>query len=265
MSNPLEEISISSIQSFDRKTANGALLPQRNTVNVALMGRPRGTYGKDCEEPDNPAFNALLETADVGPFKARGLRPAVRALAAIFRDVQAEAPEIYGLLGNAGMLCCRLVRGSATAVSNHSWGTAIDLTLGGKLDTWNDNKVQRGLLDLWPIFNRHEFYWGIAFGREDAMHFEASEQLIRKWAKAGEFGPLSGATITRALTIGDRGPQVQALQVALNRALAPSLIAEDGIFGPMTRLAVIAFQRKAGLVLDGLGSGTVLKRLEEMA
>jgi D-alanyl-D-alanine dipeptidase len=50
-------------------------------------------------------------------------------------DIAKEQPAVYAGLGSAGMLCCRLVRGSTTAISNHSWGTAIDLTLNGVLDS----------------------------------------------------------------------------------------------------------------------------------
>jgi hypothetical protein len=52
---------------------------------------------------------------------------------------------------------------------------------------------------------------------------------------------------------GSRGPDVVALQRALNRQLFPSHnLAEDGIFGSKTKAAVIAFQRQAGIDIDGL-------------
>jgi hypothetical protein len=82
------------------------------------------------------------------------------------------------------MLCCRLVRGSATSISNHSWGTAIDLTLNGVLDVQGDDKVQYGLTLIAPLFNRHGWFWGAAFGVEDAMHFEAGKGLVSQWAAA---------------------------------------------------------------------------------
>lgn len=62
---------------------------------------------------------------------------------------------------------------SATAISNHSWGTAIDLTLDGVLDTYGDDKVHYGLT-LASIFNRHGWFCGAAFRTEDAMHFGAT-------------------------------------------------------------------------------------------
>lgn len=256
-----EEIPISSVAGFDRSTANGPLVASRNTVNAALMPAPRGTYTAQCQKAENPDFIALVVTRNVGPFSVTGLRPAVAALAAVFQDVQAAQPGVYAELGSDGMLCCRLVTGSATSISNHSWGTAIDLTIDGSLCPRGGGVVQRGLLDLWPIFNRHGFYWGIAFPTDDPMHFEASDQLIRKWAAAGEFGPQSGNTVPHALTIGDRGPDVLHLQQALNTALSPVTIDPDGVFGHQTRLAVIAFQRKASLPPDGTGTRAVRKAL----
>ena len=97
-------------------------------------------------------------------------------------DIQTAQPAVYRALGTAGMLCCRLQRGSSTAVSNHSWGTAIDLTLEGVLDAYGDGMVQYGLTLIAPIFNRHGWYWGAAFSKEDAMHFEGSRRLIDEWA-----------------------------------------------------------------------------------
>ncbi len=49
-----EEIPIKDIAGFDRFAANGTLQPSRSSVNAALIGHPRGTYGADCQSPDNP-------------------------------------------------------------------------------------------------------------------------------------------------------------------------------------------------------------------
>lgn len=52
---------------------------------------------------------------------------------------------------------------------------------------------------------------------------------------------------------GSRGPEVVTLQRELNRQLFPRPgLSEDGIFGPLTRSAVVAFQRQAGLTPDGI-------------
>jgi D-alanyl-D-alanine carboxypeptidase/Putative peptidoglycan binding domain len=181
---------------------------------------------------------------------------AVDVLTAIMADIKVQRRAVYDQLGTAGMLCCRLVRGSATAISNHSWGTAIDLTIDGVLDPRGDDKTQRGLLDIHPIFNAHGFFWGAAFGTEDSMHFEASDQLIRTWAEAGLFGDMPKG-VPQGMTIGDRGPQVERLQVALNAVLAPIMIGVDGIFGKDTRGALIEWQRQNGVIPDGIAGDRV--------
>ncbi len=50
---------------------------------------------------------------------------------------------------------------------------------------------------------------------------------------------------------GAQGPLVAALQRRLNEILPFSHLAVDGIFGPLTRTAVIDFQRRDGLLADG--------------
>lgn len=57
------------------------------------------------------------------------------------------------------------------------------------------------------------------------------------------------------LMLGSKGQAVRDLQAALNRSGAELYV--DGDFGPVTEAAVIEFQRRAGLVVDGIaGSKT---------
>jgi hypothetical protein len=167
----------------DRATLNPGLTSVSNRLMLQKLGDPRGgDYSNQCQPPTLPSLkrNTVLDT--VGPFRVTGLVPAVLSLKAVMADIAAEAPEVYRGLGTAGMLCCRWVRGSTTSISNHSWGTAIDLTLNGVLDVYGNGQVQIGLLQIAPIFNRHGWYWGAAFRTEDGMHFEASASLIDQWA-----------------------------------------------------------------------------------
>ena len=55
------------------------------------------------------------------------------------------------------------------------------------------------------------------------------------------------------LSQGSSGPEVRTLQTSLNEKVfpRPNLVV-DGSFGPLTRAAVIAFQRQAGLKQDGI-------------
>lgn len=244
----------------DRRRVNGTLQPARNATMLAAMGNPRGSYGNACEEPTNPGFRALVETADFGPFRATGVRPALQALQAIMADIAAEKPAVHRTLGTAGMLCCRLVRGSASAISNHSWGAAIDLTIEGDLDTRGDGLAQAGLFEIHPIFNRHGWFWGAAFPVEDSMHFEPSDQLIRRWAAEGAFGA-AGSGAPAGLSFGDRSARVEALQTALNAALAPMETEVDGIFGKDTRAMLAEWQRRNGMPVTGTASPRVLAAL----
>lgn len=258
-----ETVAFADLTGLDRPALNGKLQSARNDTCRALIGNPRGTYTQDCQPPEDPAFCALLVTQDFGPFRATGIRPAVAALQAVLGDIAREKPDLHPRLGTAGMLCCRLMRNSATRVSNHAWGIAIDLTIDGQLDAPGNGRTQKGLLEIWPIFNRHGFVWGAAFPTEDAMHFEASDQLVRQWHTAGEFGP-ARTVPGSGLTIGNAGAQVLALQRRLNRVL-PTRINEDGIFGKDTRGAVIAFQARHGMKPTGVASRAVLRALGALA
>lgn len=166
----------------DRSTINQGLVAVGNSFMLQKLGAPRSSYTAEPQMPTDPRLRRNIVTDTVGPFRATGLVPAVLSLKAVMADIRGEHPDIYAALGTAGMLACRFVRGSTTSISNHSWGTAIDLTIGGVLDKRGDNRVQVGLLRIAPIFNRHGWYWGAAFNTEDAMHFEGSQALIGQWA-----------------------------------------------------------------------------------
>lgn len=161
---------------------NAGLVAVSNGYMKQKFGNPRESYTQDCAPMTNQALKKHVVNRSVGPFKVTGLSFAVDSLATVFADVKAADPALYNALGTAGMLCCRLQRGSRSAISNHSWGTAIDLTLDGVLDPRGDGKVQFGLTLLVPYFNRKGWYWGAAFRTEDAMHFEASRSLTDAWA-----------------------------------------------------------------------------------
>ena len=164
-------------------TINAGLTAVGNDYMLQKLGGPlSGGYTTLCQMPTNVRLRRNIVTDTVGPFRVTGLVPAVLSLKTVMADISSAQPDVYRGLGTAGMLCCRLVRGSTTAISNHSWGTAIDLTLNGVLDAYGDDKVQYGLTLIAPIFNRHGWYWGAAFRKEDGMHFEGSKSLIDQWA-----------------------------------------------------------------------------------
>ena len=54
------------------------------------------------------------------------------------------------------------------------------------------------------------------------------------------------------LELGSQGALVAAAQRRLNETLPFSHLAEDGIYGPLTRAAVRDFERRHGLLADGM-------------
>ncbi len=229
---------------------NPGINAARQLTMKSLLGSPRESFGTDCQPVTNPVLRNLIKTDDVGPFRVTGLAPAIASLKEVIAEIRQQQADVFGGLGTAGMLCCRLVRGSNTSISNHSWGTAIDLTLNGELDVRGNNRVQEGLARIAPIFNRHGWYWGAGFPKEDAMHFELSDQKIRALHQQGVFASAPATLPEPALSIGDRGQLVKRLQEKLNERGA-NLIA-DGVFGNGTHAAVVAFQARSGLTPDGI-------------
>ncbi len=158
---------------------NSGVSAASQATMMSALGNP-GTPQDSCGTP-SAALQKLMKTASVGPFRVTGLVPAVDALTRVFAAVKSAKPDLYAVLGTAGMLCVRHVRGSTTNFSNHSWGTAIDITIGGQLTPRGSTTVQQGLVDLAPFMEAERFFWGAAFPTPDGMHFEASNELITDW------------------------------------------------------------------------------------
>jgi hypothetical protein len=158
---------------------NGGLTSCKQATLIELLGRPRADYSTDCQPVTNTSLKAMMVIEDVGPFRVTGLKPAVDSLRRVFAAVKKKRPDLYDAVGSMGMLCCRNVRGSRTAISNHSWGTAIDLTFDGKLDLRGDGMCQAGLLDIYQFFRAEGWFWGAEFNTEDSMHFELADATAR--------------------------------------------------------------------------------------
>ena len=71
-------------------------------------------------------------------------------------------------------------------VGSHAWGAAVDLTLARDLDQMGDDATQFGLVTIAEYFNDAGWYWGAGYDREDSMHFEVGEALLRKWKSDGQ-------------------------------------------------------------------------------
>lgn len=160
---------------------NTGLTPCPTVELVRRYGMPRRTLTERCEPVQSSYWRSQMATRSVGPFRVTGHRLFLDVLHRLHREIEREQPALYRALGTAGVLCCRHVRGAPGILSNHGLGLAIDYTIDNRLDVRGDGKVQRGLLEIYKIAKRYRLFWGAEFRVEDAMHFEASRELVREW------------------------------------------------------------------------------------
>ena len=184
--NPPETEALTEAMLLAKTRFNKGITQPKNRVMMEVLGPPRNSYSTDCQPVTNPRLKALMETRQVGPIRVTMIRPALDSLQRIMDRLKESDPDIHAKVGTAGAICARFIRGSRTSVSNHSWGTAIDLTLEGQLDPFADGGTQFGLLILAEYFNDEGWYWGATYGREDSMHFEVGEETLRAWAAEGK-------------------------------------------------------------------------------
>lgn len=164
---------------------NTGISQPNNRVMLELLGQPRASYSTNCQPVTDEHLKSLLETAEIGNFRVTMIKPAIESLQRIMARLEQSDPDIHEKVGTVGALCARLIRGSTSSVSNHSWGTAIDVTLQGQLDRFADGGTQFGLLILAEYFNDEGWYWGATYNREDSMHFEVGIETLRRWSEEG--------------------------------------------------------------------------------
>jgi hypothetical protein len=166
------------------------------------------------------------------------------------------------------MYCGRLIANSQK-ISNHAWGTAIDIRVGSVLDgiqdkaAKSDGRTLAGLVAIAPFFNSAGWFWGVGFSTfEDGMHFEVADETIRDWRASGKLGKdVKDRVVTDpTLSIGDVGADVAQLQAAL--AKFGFDILADGKFGPITHAAVMDFQATHGLTPNGIVESKTKKKLK---
>lgn len=125
---------------------------------LEIFGRPCDGAAA-CNEPTNPKLKSLLVTEQVGEVRFRGVKPAVAAVKRVLERVQREHADLFPHIRSQGMLCCRVVRGTSR-FSPHSWGTAIDFSIGESLAPIGTNKAQYGITLIAPLFEAEGFAWG---------------------------------------------------------------------------------------------------------
>ena len=187
----MQEIPIGAIDT----TGGRSLTQASNEFLQSALGIPHTTPNEVCQDTDNPALDDLLSVGQGAPFSAVLLAPATQSLARILDRVKIDNPDLHDRIGSAGGLCVRLVRGSGSLLSNHSWGTAIDLSIDGLLDAVGDGMVQLGLVELSKYFAAEGWIWGADFAREDSArfedsaHFEVSQEKLQEWLDSGLLAP----------------------------------------------------------------------------
>jgi peptidoglycan hydrolase-like protein with peptidoglycan-binding domain len=106
-------------------------------------------------------------------------KKAVSQLVALFQAWE-QAGLIHLIETWSGSYYPRLVRGSSSSLSNHSFGTAFDINVA-----WNGLNIippivgkKGSVRALVPLANQHGFYWGGHFNsRLDGMHFEVAKNF----------------------------------------------------------------------------------------
>lgn len=186
MAPPQETEGLTEPMQLAKKRFNDGIIRPKPGVLREILGEPRTTYSTACQPVTNPKLVKTLATRNFGNFRLTMIRPALDSLGQVLARLKKEEPDIYAAIGTAGALCARYVRGSAKSVSSHAWGAAVDLTLKRNLDRMGDGSTQFGLVVLAEFFNDAGWYWGAGYSREDSMHFEVGEALLRKWAAEGK-------------------------------------------------------------------------------
>ena len=173
------------------KLSDKVPIPPKDQMNPNLSSASEATMKAKFGSPGTPkpgcgpasaTMKPRLVTDNVGPFKVTGLRFAVESLKQIFAEVKAKHPAEFAGVKTEGMWCVRRRNHNPSKFSNHSWGTAIDLFFGTGVVDQGVHLTHRGMLALFPIFNKHGWYWGAEFSGDsvDSMHFELSEEAILK-------------------------------------------------------------------------------------
>jgi hypothetical protein len=134
-------------------------------------------------DPHDKSAQGKLHTSYVGPIHATGREEALTSLASILERVKKDLPDLYKVLGTQGMYVLRNIRGRS-CYSNHSWGTAIDVTVDGLLVPLGSSSSCKGLDALVPYFNDAGWYWGGGYHhRKDCMHFECGLAMVQGFKK----------------------------------------------------------------------------------
>lgn len=159
---------------------NKNLSSAQEETMISLLGSPRmalTTVGQNERASDLVKRNLVTER--MSPlFRLHGLEPAIADLKAVLAQAFAAEPDLESVLSTEGMLSVRMRK--------PTWGTAVDFKIVGFQAPANTRQiVPRFIAILIPLFNAAGWYSGVGF--RDSMHFEVSEERIRKWSNEHVF------------------------------------------------------------------------------
>jgi Domain of unknown function (DUF1906)/D-alanyl-D-alanine carboxypeptidase len=177
----MERVELANLLPINKNFTNA-----REQTMISLLGAPQTPLTTDCQnERASPLVKRNVVTERMSPlFRLQGVKPAVDDVKSVLAQAFIAHPDLETVLSTEGMLCVRMRKPTngtvSTHISNHSWGTAVDFKIVGFDAPPNTGyTVPRFIAILIPLFNATGWYSGVAF--HDSMHFEVSEERIRKW------------------------------------------------------------------------------------
>ena len=190
-------------------------------------------YGDDIELVTNAPVRDITQSYPGFPLQRGSVGPEVVVLQVMLNRIRQNYPAIPAISAADGVF------GAETEAAVRAFQSIFGLTSDGVVGpgTWYRLVfLYVGVTDLSELISEGQRYYRVNFG--------PSSPLLRE---------------------GSRGPEVSALQyflaiVAQFRFNIPAP-AVDGVFGPSTRDAVIAFQQQAGLTPDGIVGTSTWNRL----
>lgn len=177
---------------------NKGLKSPNQEAMISLLGSPKMPL-TTADQPGkaSPVVKKLAKTLKVSAHVVvTAIQPALDSLSTILNEAFTDQLKtengmhnLESVLSTDGMLVVRLRRPTSglpsTKISNHSWGTAIDMKLIGHSSPANTgDHIPRFIAVLLPYFNNEGWYSGISF--HDTMHFEVAEETIQRWSDEGK-------------------------------------------------------------------------------
>jgi hypothetical protein len=187
---------LDSVALDDHLPINIGLTAANQETMISALGSPLMPL-TTADQPNraSPLVTRLKQTVRVSQHVAvTAIRPAIESLkiilAGAFQQEKNKGHDLDSVLSTDGMLVVRLRRPTSglpsKKISNHAWGTAIDMKIIGHSSPGNTgHSIPRFIAVLLPFFNAEGWFSGIAF--HDSMHFEVAEGTIRKWLNEGRF------------------------------------------------------------------------------